>query len=134
MKITVATTVNAPIAKVWQAYTDPSHVTQWNAASDEWHCPRATSELREGGPFCYRMEAKDGSIGFDFAGAFTEIVEHKSIAYAFGDRTARVDFIPVGGGVEVRVAFDAETTFPVEKQRDGWQAILNNFARHAVSL
>ncbi|NDH67600.1 MAG: hypothetical protein EBY22_06770 [Gammaproteobacteria bacterium] len=130
MKITVETVVNAPIAKVWNAYTTPDEITKWNFAVDDWHCPRASGDLRVGGAFSSRMEAKDGSMGFDFAGTYTKIVEHKLIEYSFGDRTAQVEFVPTGNAVTVRVTFDAESENPVEMQRGGWQAILNNFSKH----
>ncbi|NBO14252.1 MAG: polyketide cyclase [Betaproteobacteria bacterium] len=133
MKITVQTLVQAPIARVWQAYTTPQDIVQWNAASDDWHTTQASVDLREGGSFSSRMEAKDGSFGFDFAGTYTRVVPHELIAYSFGDRTAQVEFVPGAeghAGVTVRVTFDAETLHPVEQQREGWQAILNNFARH----
>ena len=130
MKITVETTVAAPIEQVWRAYTTPDDITKWNAASDDWHTPRATSDLRVGGAFTSRMEAKDGSMGFDFAGTYTKIIERKLIEYSFGDRAAQVEFAPGPKGVGVRVTFDSEQTHSVEQQRAGWQAILNNFARH----
>lgn len=129
-RITVQTTVDAPIARVWQAYTTPEDIMQWNAASDDWHTPSASVDLREGGAFSSRMEAKDGSVGFDFAGTYTRIVPHKLIAYAFGDRQAEVEFLDGEDGVTVQVAFDAEQTHSIEQQRDGWQAILKNFKRH----
>ena len=91
--ITVETIVSAPIDMVWRAYTNPGDVTHWNFAADDWHCPRASADLRIGGVFSSRMEAKDGSMGFDFAGTYTKIVQHKLIEYAFGDRAARVEFI-----------------------------------------
>jgi uncharacterized protein YndB with AHSA1/START domain len=130
MKITVETTVAAPIDRVWRAYTSPGDIEQWNAASDDWHTTAATVDLREGGSFSSRMEAKDGSLGFDFAGTYTKIVAPKLIEYSFGDRTASVEFIDVEGAVNVRVTFDAEETHSIEQQRSGWQAILDNFARH----
>jgi uncharacterized protein YndB with AHSA1/START domain len=130
MKITVETNVAAPIAQVWRAYTTPEDIKLWNAASDDWHTPAATVDLREGGAFSSRMEAKDGSMGFDFAGTYTKIVEHKLIEYSFGDRTAEVEFTPGPNGVGVHVTFDSEPTHSIEQQREGWQAILNNFARH----
>lgn len=102
----------------------------WNAASDDWHTTRATVDLRDGGAFSSRMEAKDGSMGFDFAGTYTKIVEHKRIEYSFGDRKAEVEFVPGPNGVVVRVVFDAETTHSVEQQQGGWQAILDSFARY----
>ncbi len=130
MKITVETTVAAPIAKGWDAYNSPEDIVRWNAASDDWHTPRASVDLRVGGQFCSRMEAKDGSVGFDFAGTYTKIIERKLIEYSFGDRTAQVEFSPRSKDVLVRVTFDAETTHPIEHQREGWQAILNNFKKH----
>lgn len=130
VKITVQTNVAAPIETVWRAYTTPEDIKQWNAASDDWHTTAATVDLRVGGAFSSRMEAKDGSEGFDFAGTYTKLVEHELIEYAFGDRTAQVAFTPGPQGVEVRVTFDSEETHPVEVQRDGWQAILDNFARY----
>ena len=129
MKITVETTVKAPIEQVWAAYTTPEDIKQWNAASDDWHTTRAAVDLRVGGAFSSRMEAKDGSRGFDFAGTYTKIVKHELIEYSFDDRTARVEFSDSPNGVRVRVTFDSESTNPVEVQRGGWQAILNNFAR-----
>lgn len=130
-KITVQTTIAAPIEQVWRAYTNPEDIRQWNAASDDWHTTKATVDLRVGGAFSSRMEAKDGSAGFDFAGIYTKIVEHKLIEYSFGDRTARVEFTPdPKGGVTVRVTFDSEPIHSIEQQRSGWQAILDNFARH----
>ena len=103
---------------------------QWNSPSDDWHTPAATVDLREGGAFSSRMEAKDGSMGFDCAGTYTKIVEHELIEYDFGDRHASVGFIPEDGGVRVSVTFDPETENPVEQQRDGWQSILDSFKRH----
>jgi uncharacterized protein YndB with AHSA1/START domain len=130
MKITVESTLSAPIEKVWRAYTTPEDIKQWNAASDDWHTTAATVDLREGGAFSSRMEAKDGSMGFDFAGTYTKIVKHKLIEYAFGDRTAQVEFVEGPQGVTVRVNFEAETSNPVEMQRQGWQSILGNFKKH----
>jgi uncharacterized glyoxalase superfamily protein PhnB/uncharacterized protein YndB with AHSA1/START domain len=130
MKISVETNVAAPIEQVWDAYTTAADIKQWNAASADWHTPTATVDLREGGKFSSRMEAKDGSMGFDFAGTYTKIVKHKLIEYSFGDRTARVEFTPGPQGVAVRVTFDSEQTHSSEQQRQGWQSILDNFARH----
>jgi len=130
MKIIVETNVRAPIERVWQAYTTPEDIVQWNAASDDWHTTRSNVDLRIGGTFSSRMEAKDGSFGFDFAGTYTNVVPNRLIEYSFGDRTATVEFSASPEGVKVRVSFDAETTHSDERQRDGWQAILNNFARH----
>lgn len=130
MKITVETIVKAPVAKVWRAYTTPDDIKQWNAASDDWHTTKSTVDLRVGGAFTSRMEAKDGSFGFDFAGTYTKIVPDELIEYSFGDRTGTVEFITGANSVTVRVTFDAESENPVEQQRQGWQAILNNFAKH----
>jgi len=130
MKITVETTVKAPVAKVWSAYTTPDDIKQWNTASDDWHTTKSTVDLRVGGAFPSRMEAKNGSVGFDFAGTYTKIVPHEWIEYAFGDRTGVVEFVSGENGVTVRVTFDAESENSLEQQRQVWQAILNNFARH----
>jgi uncharacterized protein YndB with AHSA1/START domain len=130
MKVTVETNVASPIEPVWDAYTTPADIKQWNAASADWHTTSATVDLREGGKFSSRMEAKDGSTGFDFAGTYTKIIKNKLIEYSFGDRAARVEFTPGPRGVKVRVTFDSEQTHSVEQQRQGWQSILDNFARH----
>lgn len=130
MQITVETLVHAPVERVWQAYTTPADIVQWNAASADWHTTQASVDLRVGGAFSSRMEAKDGSFGFDFAGTYTTIVPHRLIEYAFGDRTARVEFTESPEGIRVQVTFEAETTHSIEQQRGGWQAILDNFARH----
>lgn len=129
--ITVTTKVSAPIEKVWRAYTTPGEIMQWNSASDDWHTPAASVDLREGGTFTSRMEAKDGSMGFDFVGTYTKIEPLRLIEYGFGDRSARVDFTPIEGGVQIAVTFEAEAENSIEQQRAGWQAILDNFARHA---
>ncbi len=129
MKITVETNIKAPVAKVWSAYTTPEDIVQWNTASADWHTTKSTVDLREGGAFSSRMEAKDGSFGFDFAGTYTRIVPHKLIEYSFGDRTGAVEFLPGANGVTVRSTFDAETENSIEQQKQGWQAILNNFAK-----
>jgi uncharacterized protein YndB with AHSA1/START domain len=130
MKITVETTVAAPLEEVWRVYTSPEDIKQWNAASDDWHTTAAAVDLRVGGAFSSRMEAKDGSMGFDFAGTYTNIVKYKLIEYAFGDRTAQVKFDDTSKGVNVSVSFDSDPTHSIDQQRNGWQAILNNFARH----
>lgn len=130
MNIVVQTTVRAPIEKVWNAYTTPGDIVQWNAASDDWHTVTASVDLRVGGIFSSRMEAKDGSFGFDFAGLYTNIVPKNLIEYSFGDRSAKVEFDDRSDGVVVTVSFDAESTHSVEQQQAGWQAILNNFTRY----
>lgn len=133
MKITIHTTVAAPIEEVWRAWTTPEDIKQWNAASDDWHTTASTVDLRVGGAFSSRMEAKDGSFGFDFAGTYTKVVPHRLIEMDFGGRTAVVEFIPENGKVLVRETFDAEDTHSIEQQRQGWQAILDRFARHVES-
>ena len=130
MKVTIETTVKAPINKVWSAWTSPEDIKQWNAASDDWHTTQSSVDLREGGAFSSRMEAKDGSFGFDFAGIYTKVVTNELLEFTFGDRAAKVEFLNGENGVMVRETFDAETEHPIEMQRQGWQAILNNFAKH----
>jgi uncharacterized protein YndB with AHSA1/START domain len=133
MKITVETLINAPVEKVWSAYITPPDIKQWNTASDDWHTTKATVDLRVGGAFSSRMEAKNGSFGFDFAGTYTKIVPYQLIEYSFGDRTGAVEFLSAANGVRVRSTFDAESENPVEQQRQGWQAILNNLAKHVTA-
>lgn len=133
MPITVSTTIAAPLQQVWKAYTTPADIVQWNAASDDWHTTTATVDLRVGGKFCSRMEAKDGSFGFDFEGEYTAVEPHQRIEYAFGDRHAQVTFDSSTAGVVVTVTFDAETVHSEEQQREGWQAILDRFAQHVSS-
>ncbi len=130
MKITIETTVKAPIAKVWSAWTTPSDIKQWNTASDDWHTTKAAVDLRVGGEFSSRMEAKDDSFGFDFAGTYTKIVPNELLEFSFGDRSATVEFNTTANGVDIRETFDAETENSVEQQRSGWQSILNNFAKY----
>ncbi|MBE7467203.1 MAG: SRPBCC domain-containing protein [Planctomycetes bacterium] len=130
MKITVETTVHAPIEEVWRAWTTPDDIKQWNAASDDWHTTAATVDLRVGGAFSSRMEAKDGSFGFDFAGTYTKVVPHQLIEMSFGGRTAVVEFLRKDNCVIIRETFDSEETHSVDQQRQGWQAILDRFARH----
>jgi uncharacterized protein YndB with AHSA1/START domain len=130
MNITIETLVRAPIDKVWRAYTSPEDIIQWNAASDDWHTTSSSVELRVGGTFSSRMEAKDGSFGFDFAGTYTKIIPNELIEYAFGNRSASVQFMQTSDGVKVRITFVAETEHSVEEQEQGWQSILNKFASH----
>lgn len=133
MKITVTTLVAAPIEEVWSAYVTPADIVQWNAASDDWHTISSTVDLRPGGNFSSRMEAKDGSFGFDFEGTYTRVIEFELIDYSFGDRLASVSFQQEEAGVRVMVEFDAEEENSPEDQRQGWQAILDNFARHVLA-
>ena len=128
--ITVEALVEASIKAVWNAYTNPGDIMEWNAASHDWHTTAASVDLRQGGKFSSRMEARDGSMGFDFAGTYTKIDAHRLIEYDFGDRHAVVEFVPEPQGVRVRVTFDPDDQFPEEQQRAGWQAILDNFKRH----
>jgi len=130
MKITVSTTIPAPIDEVWRAYTTPEDIKQWNAASPDWHTTAAMVDLRPGGKFSSRMEARDGSFGFDFEGQYTQVVPHRLIEYTLGDRMAVVEFAEGAEGVTVTVTFDGEPTHSEEQQRTGWQAILDSFARH----
>ena len=127
MKISVETVIDAPLDKVWECYVSPDHMTKWNFASEDWHCPAATVYLRVGGEFSSRMEAKDGSMGFDFAGTYTKIQVGKLLEYEFGDRTASIEFLDRPEGVKVIVTFEAESQNPAEMQRFGWQSILDNF-------
>lgn len=130
-KITVENTINAPVEKVWTAYTDPELVKKWNAASPDWHSPKAENDLRVGGEFNYRMEAKDGSEGFDFTGIYSEVMPNERIAYTMpDDRKVEVDFAPADEGTKIKVTFDLETQNPIEMQREGWQSILDNFKQY----
>ncbi len=134
VKITVRATINATPEKVWEFWTKPEHITQWNSASDEWHTPVAENDLRAGGQFKSRMEAKDGSMGFDFGGIYDEVVPHQLITYTIGDgRKVRITFANNGMETEVEETFDAENQNPTEMQQAGWQAILNNFKKYAES-
>jgi hypothetical protein len=130
MKITVTTTIAASMAEVWRAYTTPDDIKAWNAASDDWHTTHAEVDLRVGGKFCSRMEAKDGSFGFDLAGEYTKLIPHQLIEYVFDERKVSVNFTEGSDDVLVKVSFDPETIHPEEQQREGWQAILDNFAKY----
>ena len=132
MKITVSTVVTAPVQEVWRAYTTPNDIKAWNTASPDWHTTTAAVDLRPGGKFSSRMEAKDGSFGFDFAGEYTKVTHLQLIEYSFGDRTGVVEFKEGASGVTVTVTFDGETAQSEEQQRTGWQAILDSFARHVT--
>ncbi|MCL6493617.1 MAG: SRPBCC family protein [Ignavibacterium sp.] len=130
-KITVEASINAPIEKVWECYTQPEHITKWNFASDDWHCPSAENDLRVGGKLNARMEAKDGSNGFNFEAIYTEIIPHKKIVYKMLDeRNAEINFDSVENQTEVIITFEAENVYPVALQKAGWQAILNNFKEY----
>lgn len=127
-QITVTTLVEAPIEHIWECWTNPDHVMEWNHASDDWHCPAATNTLEIGGTFCYTMAANDDSASFDFEGTYTDIVENERIEYDIIDnRHVSITFEEEDGKIRVTEIFDAETENPVEMQQAGWQAILDNF-------
>ncbi len=129
--ITVENTINAPVEKVWECWTKPEHIIKWNNATDDWHTPRAENDLRPGGKFLCRMEAKDGSVGFDFAGVNDVIRKNEYIEYTLGDgRKVTITFTANGNETKVVESFDAENTYSVEMQRGGWQAILDNFKKY----
>jgi len=131
MKITIETVVAAKLSTVWDAWNNPDDIQRWNAANEDWHTPRSTVDLREGGTFTSRMEAKDGSMGFDFGGTYTRVVPHRLIEYRLGDgREVQVEFAEREDGVLVRETFDAEAQNPPDFQRAGWQSILDNFRRY----
>jgi uncharacterized protein YndB with AHSA1/START domain len=134
-KVTVETTVNAPVEKVWKTWSEPQHITKWCAASDDWHAPKAENDLRTGGTFSTRMEAKDGSFGFDFGGVYDNVKMNELIEYTMGDgRKVQVIFSPSGDQTIIVETFDAESTNPVEMQKGGWQAILDNFKKYTESI
>jgi len=129
--ITVETTVKAPIEKVWKYWSSPEHITKWCQASDDWHAPKAENDLRMDGKFSTTMAAKDGSVSFDFEGVYTKVEKHKTIEYAMEDgRKVQIQFSSQGYETKVIETFDAENTNPIEMQRGGWQAILDNFRKH----
>lgn len=135
-RITISALVNKPVAHVWKIWTEPAHITQWNAASDDWHCPKASNDLRTGGTFSSTMAAKDGSFSFDFGGVYDDVKAPGSgpgrIAFTMGDgRSCEILFTEENGSTRVVESFDAETQNPVEMQRSGWQAILDRFKKHA---
>lgn len=133
--VTVRATVKAPIETVWRAYTSPEHVTRWNFASEDWHCPSAEIDLIVGGKHWARMEARDGSFGFDFEGVYEEIKPQEIISLVLDDgRKVRATFSDIEGATIVETVFEAESENPIEMQRDGWQAILDNFKAHAESI
>lgn len=132
--ITVECIVKAPVEKVWKYWSAPEHITQWNQASDDWHTPRAENDLRVGGRFSARMEAKDGSFGFDFWGVYDEVETNKLISYTLGDnRKVTVKFNASGNETKVTETFEAEDTNSVDMQRGGWQAIMDSFKRYVES-
>jgi uncharacterized protein YndB with AHSA1/START domain len=129
--ITVENTIDAPVEKVWQYWTMPEHITQWNYASDDWHTPRAENDLRAGGSFISRMEAKDGSFGFDFGGVYDAITTNEYIEYTLGDgRKVKITFTTDGNKTKISESFEAESINAIEMQKGGWQAILDNFKKY----
>lgn len=133
--ITVETIIKAPIEKVWKSWTEPSHIINWNKASDDWHTPTAENDLKVGGKFSYRMEAKDGSFGFDFWGIYDKVKEHESIEYTMGDgRKTWITFTGWGNEIKVTETFVAENENSLELQKNGWQAILDNFKKYTENL
>lgn len=129
-KITINTTVSADKQKVWDYYTQPEHITKWNYADPSWHCPTATNDLKVGGRYFARMEAKDRSFGFDFDAVYKEVYQGQSFTYEFGGRLATIEFNEANGQTEVTVTFDPETENSIDLQRQGWQAILDNFKNY----
>lgn len=130
--LTVETTVYAPVEKVWEYWTEPRHITQWSFASDDWHAPTAENDLRAGGKFVTRMEAKDGSFGFDFGGIYDEVRTHEWIAYTLGDgRKVTISFNPVDNGTKIVETFEAESSHSIEQQQAGWQAFMDNFKKYS---
>ena len=132
-KIQVSVSVTADKQKVWEYYTSPEHITQWNFADPSWHCPSATNDMKVGGVYKARMEARDGSFGFDFEAIYTEINNQESFTYQFGDRLAKIEFNYKNNQTEVIITFDPETENSIELQKNGWQAILNNFKEYVES-
>lgn len=130
-RITVEALVQAPVEKAWKYWNEPEHITKWSFASDDWHAPSAANDLRPGGRLVVRMEAKDGSQGFDFSGTYDVVKEHEEISFTLDDgRKVDVVFTPQGNETLVVETFDAESSFPAEFQQAGWQAILDNFKRY----
>ncbi|MBC5774664.1 SRPBCC family protein [Pontibacter sp. KCTC 32443] len=129
--ITVETTVNAPVSKVWEYWTEPAHITKWNQASDDWHAPYAENDLKTGGKFKTTMAAKDGSMSFDFEGVYTLVKELEALEYTIADgRKVSITFTNKGNETAIVETFEAEDTFPVDMQKSGWQAILDNFKKY----
>lgn len=133
--ITVETLVNAPVEKAWKVFSEPEHIRQWAFASDDWHAPYADNDLRKDGKFKTTMAAKDGSFSFDFEGVYTSVVPNKSFEYVIADgRTVKVDFLQEANGTRIKETFDPENENPIDMQRAGWQAILENYRKHVESI
>lgn len=133
--VTVQTIVSAPLETVWNCWTSPEHIQEWNAASDDWHTTHVTNDLRVGGTFSARMEARDQSVGFDFSGTYTEVIPHEKIAYILADnRKVEITFVATDDGVHITEIFDTEQENSAEMQRTGWQAILDSFKHHTENV
>ena len=134
-KIKISALIEAPIDLIWQYYTDPEHIKKWNSPTPDWHTPLAENDLRVGGRFLYRMEARDGSSGFDFEGVYDTVRKNEEIAYTMPDgRQVHITFDESLAATNVNIVFDAENTYPLEYQREGWQAILNNFKKYCEDM
>jgi len=130
-RVTVQAVIQAPVEKVWRYWSEPEHITKWNQASETWHSPKSENDLRVGGKFLTRMEAKDGSMGFDFGGVYDVVKQHEQISYTMGDgRKVDITFVNLGNETKVVEIFDAESTHSIEMQQAGWQAIMDNFKRY----
>ena len=132
-RIIISTTINSDLENVWVKYTDPAHITKWNFADLSWHCPNAENDLKIGGIYKARMEAKDGSFGFDFEARYTELKELNEFTYKFGERFANVKFSKQGYKTQITIAFDPENENPIDMQRAGWKSILENFKNYVES-
>ncbi|WMW25130.1 SRPBCC family protein [Methanolobus sediminis] len=132
LSITIQAIIKAPVEDVWKYYTEPEHIIKWNSASDDWHTPKAENNLKIGGEFNSRMEAKDGSAGFNFKGTYTNVKENELIEYVMEEdnRKVKIEFRSIEEGTEIILIFEPETELPIEMQRDGWQSILNNFKKY----
>jgi uncharacterized protein YndB with AHSA1/START domain len=133
-KITVSATINAPLNTVWDAHTNPKHIINWNFADPSWHCPSASNDMHVGGTYKARMEAKDGSFGFDLEGVYSEFIDHQKFTYSMDNRAVTTEFKAIENTTEVTTTFDAETENSIEMQQQGWQMILNNFKSYAETL
>jgi uncharacterized protein YndB with AHSA1/START domain len=133
--ITVAVKVNVPVDKAWKLWTDPKHIIRWNNASPDWHTPKAENDLRVGGKFLSRMEARDGSAGFDFTGEYTRVDQYKVIEYFIADgRKVNISFVSDGNSTEITESFETEEVNSLELQKAGWQSIMNNFKSYSESI
>ncbi|WP_435414175.1 SRPBCC domain-containing protein [Polaribacter aestuariivivens] len=131
-KVTIKTVVNKSVKKVWQFWTKPAHITNWNFASDDWHCPKAENDLKKGGKFSFTMASKDEKMSFDLGGTYDEVIEYKQISYTLDDgRKVDTFFTDDDNLTAIKTIFETENTNPVEMQKTGWQAILNNFKKYA---